>query len=134
MEPPEFAAVKQRVMGESSPSDGHDLDGMSMDFDGYLWHSRLITEVAVRLTGDTDNLIMATCWIAPGCSTVEIAAELERIWLQDLRYQYFEAHMITSGERGVRLDVVTQIAPDDFYVTAAVVVETARPATGGATG
>ena len=77
---------------------------------------------------------MAMCRIAPGCSTVEIAAGLERIWLRDLSYQHFEAHMITADERGVRLDVVTQIAPDDFYVTAAIVAETAWSATRGATG
>ncbi|GAB3884491.1 MULTISPECIES: hypothetical protein [Microbispora] len=133
MDPSEFAAVKQQVMDESFPSSGADLDGMAMDFDAYLWHSPLIREVSVRRTGDTNNLIAATCWTVPGSSTVEIAAELERIWLQDLSYRHFEAHMITADERAVRLDAVTQIAPDDFYVTAAIVAETARPTTGGAT-
>ncbi|MGS2646793.1 hypothetical protein [Streptosporangium sp. LJ11] len=33
----------------------------------------------------------------------------------------------------IRLDAVTQIAPDDFYVTAAILAETARPVTGKAT-
>ncbi|WP_344318356.1 hypothetical protein [Acrocarpospora pleiomorpha] len=121
-------------MGESSPSDGHDLDGMAIDFDVYLWHSPMITEVAVHLTGDTDSLIMTTCRTAPGYPTLEIAAELERIWLRDLRYRHLEVHMITANRRAVRLDAVTQIAPDDFYVTAAIVAETARPATGEATG
>lgn len=90
--------------------------------------------MTVHLAGDTDNLIMATCRTAPGYSTVEIAAELERIWLRDLRYRHWEVHMITANERTVRLDVVTQIAPDDFYVTAAIVAETARLAMGEATG
>ncbi|WP_433433105.1 hypothetical protein [Nonomuraea sp. CA-141351] len=124
----EFAAVKQRVMGESFPSAGDDLDGMAIDFDAYLWRSRLIKEVSVRRTGDTNNLITATCQTVPGCSMVELAAELERVWLLDLRYSYFEAHMITAGEWGVHLDTVTQIAPDGFYVTASIVAETAQSA------
>ncbi|MEO3854616.1 hypothetical protein [Acrocarpospora sp. B8E8] len=124
MELSEFAAVKQRVMGESFPSGGADLDGMAADFHVYLWHSPLITEVVVRLTRDANNLIMATCQTVPGCPTVELAAELERIWSRDLRYRHFEAHMIATNGRCVRLDAVTQIAPDEFYVTAAIVAGT----------
>lgn len=77
---------------------------------------------------------MAACRTVPGYSTVEIAAELERIWLRDLRYLHWEVHMITANERAVRLDAVTQIAPNGFYVTAAIVAETARLALGEATG
>ncbi|WP_218002118.1 hypothetical protein [Microtetraspora malaysiensis] len=126
--------MKQQVMGESFPSSGADLDGMAMDFDAYLWQSPLITEVSVRRTGDTNNLIAATCWTVPEVSTVEIAAELERIWLRDLSYWHFEVHMITADERGVRLDAVTQVAPDGFYVTADIVTEVAGPTAGGVTG
>ena len=53
----------------------------------------------------------------------ELATELERIWLRDLRYSYFEAHVITIGEQRVHRDAVTQIAPDDFYVTASIIAE-----------
>lgn len=129
----EFAAVKQRVMGESFPSAGDDLDGMAIDFDAYLWHSPLIKEVSVRRTGDTNNLITATCQAVPGCSMVELAAELERVWLRDLRYSSFEAHVIAAGERGVHLDAVTQIAPGGFYVTASILAETSQSATGETT-
>ncbi|MEU4572178.1 hypothetical protein [Nonomuraea sp. NPDC023979] len=124
----EFAAVKQSVMSESFPSAGDDLGGMVMDFDAYLWQSPLINEVSVRRTGDRSSLIAATCQAVPGCSTAELAAELERVWLGDLRYSHFEAHVITADERKVRLDGVTQIAPDGFYVTASIIAETAQPA------
>ena len=129
----EFAAVKQRVMSESFSGAGDDLHGMAIDFDACLWHSPLIKEVSVRRTGDTNNLINATCQAMPGCSMVELAAELERVWLRDLRYSSFEAHVITAGERGVHLDAVTQIDPDGFYVTASIVAETAQSATGETT-
>ncbi|MEV4802969.1 hypothetical protein AB0K18_23420 [Nonomuraea sp. NPDC049421] len=129
----EFATAKQRVMGKAFPSAGDDLDGMAIDFDAHLWRSPLIKEVSVRRTGDTNNLITATCQTVPGCSMAELAAELERVWLRDLRYSYFEAHVITAGEQGVHLDAVTQIAPDGFYVTASIVAETAQSATGETT-
>ncbi|OPG11923.1 hypothetical protein [Microbispora sp. GKU 823] len=127
MEASEFAAAKQRVMSESLPSDGNDLDGMALDFDAYLWHSPLISQVVVRLTGDTSHLITAECQATPRCSVTEIAEELERIWLRDLRYRYFEAHTVATNERGVRLDAVTQIAEGGFFVTAAVVADTVQP-------
>nr|WP_062338042.1 hypothetical protein [Herbidospora sakaeratensis] len=119
----EFTAVKQQVMSASFPSSGDDLAGMAIDFDAYLWRSPLLDEVSVRRTGDPGNLIAATCRSVPGCSIADLADELRQIWSRDLRYSYFEAHVITTGERTVRLDAVTQIAPDDFYVTASIVAQ-----------
>ncbi|WP_062431288.1 hypothetical protein [Herbidospora daliensis] len=119
----EFAAVKQQVMTEAIPSAGDDLDGMSTDIDAHLWRSPLIEEVSVRHTGDPNNLIAATIRPVPGCSVAKLAAELERIWSTDLSYSYFEAHVVTTGERMVRLDAVTRIAADGFYLTASIVAE-----------
>ncbi|MEV4248756.1 hypothetical protein AB0J63_35740 [Streptosporangium canum] len=126
MESSEFLAAKRRLMREASPSSGDDLDGMSMDFDAYLWHSPVVREVKVRHTGDTNSLIVATCVPVGGRSEAEIGAGLEQVWLQDLRYRYFEAHMVTLAEGRVQLDVITQIALNDFYVTATIVAETSK--------
>ncbi|MBB4939127.1 hypothetical protein FHR32_003432 [Streptosporangium album] len=126
MESSEFLAAKQRLMGEASPSSGADLGGMLMDFDCYLWHSPVIREVEVHRTGATNSLIAATCVSVSGRSEAEIAVGLEQVWLQDLSYRYFEAHMITLVEGRVQLDVITQIAPQDFYVTATILAETSR--------
>ncbi|WP_406312887.1 hypothetical protein OHA77_30760 [Streptosporangium sp. NBC_01639] len=124
MESSEFLAAKQRLMREAFPSSGDDLDGMSMDFDAYLWHSPVVREVKVRHTGDTNSLIVATCVPVCGHSEAEIGAGLEQVWLQDLSYRYFEAHMVTLAEGRVQLDVITQIALNDFYVTATIMAET----------
>ncbi|MGV9779258.1 hypothetical protein [Streptosporangium sp. NPDC003464] len=126
MESSEFLAAKRRLMGEASPSSGADLGGMVMDFDFYLWSSPVIREVEVRRTGNTNSLIVAICVPVSGRSEVEIGAGLEQVWLQDLSYRHFEAHMITLAEGRVQLDVITQIAPQDFYVTATILAETAR--------
>ncbi|WP_433351264.1 hypothetical protein ACQP25_43480 [Microtetraspora malaysiensis] len=126
MESSEFLAAKQLLMSEAPSSKGADLDGMVMDFDAYLWHSPVTREVEVHRTGDTNSLIMATCVPVSGRSEAEIATSLEQVWLQDLSYQYFEAHMTTLAEGRVQLDVITQIAPQDFYVTATILAETSR--------
>ncbi|MFI7534216.1 hypothetical protein [Streptosporangium sp. NPDC049376] len=126
MKASEFGAVKQRVMRESFPSAGHDLDGMMVDFDIYLRQSPLMKKVRVRGTDDPGGLVVATCRSASGRSAEEIAAELERIWHEDLKYCHFDAHTLTLGDGEVRLNGVTQISPDGFYVTAAIVVTMSR--------
>jgi hypothetical protein len=51
-----------------------------------------------------------------------VASDLRRIWLNDLRYSYAEAHYLEITDTGLQLDAVTRIAADGFYVTARVAI------------
>lgn len=124
MHPSEFAAVKRRVIAESAPSDGFDLDGMAVDFDAHLTRSPLLAEVEVSRTGDPDTLITARCLAVPGATPAQVAAELETIWTRHLSYRHFAAHTLTVDERGAHLEAVTRIDAHGFYVTATITAGT----------
>jgi hypothetical protein len=47
------------LIARARPSDGVNLDGMSIDFDHYLWSSPLLAEVSVTSSADPRRLIDA---------------------------------------------------------------------------
>jgi hypothetical protein len=60
-----------------------------------------------------------------------VAVEIEGVWLRDLRYQHWEAHLVRIEPTSVELDVVTATSEDGYYISGLIVVtwptQTARP-------
>ncbi len=117
-----FMAACAALTAGATPSAGNDLLGMSMDFDVYLFESELLSDVLVASTGDPENLLDVTAIARPGVSDDQVEAELVRAWMDDLRYGFAEAHVVTREPVGVRMRAITKIAPHGFYVTATVTV------------
>jgi len=115
----EFQQTKSRVMASSVPSSGDNLLGMEIDFDAYLDIDGVLDDVLLRATGDPASLLRGTARGRAGIPLDRIAAELEWVWLFELRYRYLEAHFVHAIESAVTLDFVTQIGPAGFYVTGA---------------
>lgn len=114
-----FQLTKARIMASSVQSRGDDFLGMQIDFDAYLEMTDVLDDVVVRPTGDVVSLLQVTARGRAGVPIGRIAAELEWVWLSELRYRYLEAHTIRSAESTVTLDFVTQIGSPGFYVTGA---------------
>lgn len=102
-----FDEAKRQMMAAGTPSDGLNLDGMSIDFDAYLFMAELFEHVAVHQTGDPDCLLIASCRVAPGGTPTAVGEALVRVWQGELRYRYNAAHRLRQDHRGVYLDVVT---------------------------
>jgi hypothetical protein len=117
-----FGADRAELIGGAEPSSSYDLLGMQMDFDAYWFGSEALDNVQVISTGDPDNLLDVTATARPGIGDDEVVDELVRIWTENLRYGYAEAHVVTRGPEGVTLRAVTKIGPQGFYVTATVTV------------
>jgi hypothetical protein len=119
----EFDVVRAALMRDFPPSASHDLAGMEIDFNAYLYGlDDLLSEANAKMTGDPSRLIVATATGKPIATPDAVASALEDVWLTRLRYTYKEAHIVRTDDRSVRLDAVTQIAPDGFYVTAEILV------------
>src|SRR5229473_1898997 len=117
----ELTSVKRKIMARSVPSSGDNLEGMMVDFQHSLEQSRLLTRVRVKKTGDPGCMIEATCQPAANTLTIpEIIAEVERLWMEELRYQPFEAHALVRADYKEALEFITV---SGFYVTGRIAVD-----------
>jgi hypothetical protein len=130
----DFARAKDAIFASGTRSTGDNLLGMEIDFcanlgdppsagegdDGRgLWQ-----DMTISRSEDAEWLITGR---AHGrlANADAIAAQLSRIWDQTLRYPYREAHIVTRTSDEVRLQAVTQMAPNGLWVTADVHVDLA---------
>jgi hypothetical protein len=123
----EFARVRTKIMAQGYPSSGLDLRGMLEDFHHALDQSEILALLWVKKTGQPEQMIDARCEPAVDTVTIDVvAAEIERIWREDLRYSSFEAHALFRHDYDVSLDFVTSSGPGSFYVTGRIAVDTRR--------
>jgi hypothetical protein len=98
--------------------------GMLADFHHSVEQSPLLTRARVRKTGDPPCMIKATAQPAsPTLSPPEIGVEVERIWMEELRYRHFEAHALVSSDEEVALEFVTVMEPGGPHVTGRISVD-----------
>lgn len=98
-----------------------------MDCQAYLEQStllRLARRKTKRKTGDEETMLVVRCEPASVTVTIQnIVTELERIWLNDLRFTA-EAHAISRSGEGVVLAFVTWWPKTmGSYVTGQIVVD-----------
>jgi hypothetical protein len=119
----QFKAVRHAIMANGQPYNSADLDGMTADIHYYLGTAGLFDRIGVKKTGDRRDLLVIRCRPAsPGISPQQVAAQLERIWTQDLRFEHQAAHDLQVNDDTVTLRFVTQWAPGGLYVTGSVIV------------
>lgn len=121
---PDDAAFADAVRAATTglrPADGNNLAGMSMDFDAYLWRCPSIREVAVTSGPNPARQVVARCVAHPWAAPAVVADELLRAWLDDLRYQHWEAHLLRHTPVSVRLDVATKPSEAGYVVTGLIV-------------
>src|SRR5262249_10119582 len=114
-------------MAHGFPSSGIDLRGMIEDFHHAVDQSPLLTPRSVKKTGDPERMIEARCEPAAEALTIpEVIAEIERVWMEELRYRHFEAHAVIHHDHEVSLDFVTLLESGSFYVTGRIAVDTRK--------
>jgi hypothetical protein len=95
---------------------------MEMDFHGHLWSLDELDADSVEVTRfeASELLIRATCRTSPGVGLTAALEAVERVWLQSLRYTFFEAHDSDIDGSEATLQFVTQSGPNEIYVTGRV--------------
>lgn len=125
--PAAYRQLLDHVTRTAAPSSGHDLGGMSVDVEYYLGENPLLTGFELQVRHPHGHapasvpLVQASAAWSPEARDLELserAAFLEWVWTHWLCYTHAGAHVIsTTSEAHVRLDAVTQIDADDFFVT-----------------
>jgi hypothetical protein len=120
----DLEALKERVAAGFNESPGGDLDAMGQDIAAAMRRSGLFTPVMVGKTGGHIHLVEARCGLVEQSTpAARIAAELQRIWLHELRYDDFEAHALLIAPHAVYLDFLTVAREARMYVTGIIKVE-----------
>ncbi|GIG63575.1 hypothetical protein Lfu02_79470 [Longispora fulva] len=120
----QFAEAVRQMTSAVSPADRDNLSGMAMDFDCYLWHCPTLDTVTVTVTTSSDpaRQITAACTAHRSASPALVAQDLRNVWLNYLRYQYREAHLLRQTATTVELDCITQASEDTYYITGLITV------------
>lgn len=77
---------------KNNQSSGYDLQGFCIDVEAFLEDGEMLSDIKVEITDDVNALLLATCNYNKNFSQSEIINEIEKIWLESLRYQEFEIH------------------------------------------
>ncbi|RQX16299.1 hypothetical protein DDE19_16010 [Micromonospora ureilytica] len=117
----EFVAAVRAVADATPPADPDNLSGMEIDFDHYLWRCRSIRQVTVSSSADPARQLTAYCLAEQAAPPHQVAAELEDVWLRDLRYQDWDAHLLKVTPTSVDLHVVTVNSQGGYYITASII-------------
>ncbi|MDT5008949.1 MAG: hypothetical protein QOH57_566 [Mycobacterium sp.] len=120
MDPESFERSKAAIIRRFPASEGDDLLGMEIDFVGHLGGLAELDGTSVRRTNDPFKLIVADAIPNRDATPEQVGAALEEVWVTKLRYPHAESHVLTRGDRWVRLDAFTQISPEGFFVTAEI--------------
>ncbi|WP_410816711.1 CPCC family cysteine-rich protein [Micromonospora sp. 050-3] len=116
----EFVAAVRAVADATPPADPDNLSGMEVDFDHYLWRCRSIRQVTVSSSADPARQLTAHCLAEQAASPQQVAAELEEVWMRDLRYQDWDAHLLQVTPTSVDLHVATRNSQGGYYITASI--------------
>lgn len=124
----EFEKIRAEVCTSGPASDGDNLLGMEIDCCAYLGDpayadddSGLWRNMEVRRSEGAEWLIAGRA-LGRHSDAPAIAAELSKIWDQQLRYHYRSAHTVGTSAESVTFQAVTQIGPGEIWVTAQVEV------------
>ncbi len=123
---PSYHLIRTAIQGNASPGSARDVAGVAVTLRDQLVASGLFETVEVEPTNDPDHLVIALCQFRPDVSEWDVAAHLEEIWDNRIRYRFWEAHAFLTEEDHVELEGATRVSTDGHYVTFHLVAEKAR--------
>jgi hypothetical protein len=119
----ELERVKERIAEQFTASPGSDLEAMMRAMTLSLEQSPMLRNVVARKTGGHAHLIEVECQLATSALALDAAlAEIERIWLEELRYDDFAAHAIEQTDEHAIFDFLTAARDQRLYLSGMIVV------------
>lgn len=121
-----YHRVRTGIQVNASPGGPPALEAVEGTLRDELMSSGLFEEVEVEHTDDPDQLVIALCQFRPQYSEADVARQLERLWGDRVRYEYWEAHAMVTAPDHVELEAATRAGQDGHYVTVHLVAQRAR--------
>jgi len=82
-------------------------------------------DVEVGATDDVDNLVIGMCRFPARLNEDQVARRLARLWEEELRYPFWDAHTTLVWEDQVELEGATRSSAQGHYVTVHIVAQRA---------
>jgi hypothetical protein len=125
MEMVKYHQLRTAVQANASPGAGAQLTLLEAALRDRLIASGLFVGVEVEHTDNPDNLVIAMCEFRPELTEKEIASQLEEIWDNQVRYQFWEAHSTYVEDEHVEFEAATRPDSTGRYVTVHLVAKKA---------
>lgn len=121
-----FHTLRKAVQSNAYPGSDADLAAMGATLQEVLAASGLFEDVEVGATEDPNQLVVGLCHFREGVTEDDIAAYIERVWSDRLRYPLWEAHSVIVDEDHVEFEAATRESTTGHYVTVHLVAQKAR--------
>jgi len=121
-----FHTLRTAVQHNAVPPSTVALSSLEGELRDMLLSSDLFEEVEVEITDNPDALVIALCQFKPDCSEDSIAASLEQIWNDRVRYPFWEAHTTIVAPEHVEFEGATRFSSGGHYATVHLVAQKAR--------
>ncbi|MBN1674097.1 MAG: hypothetical protein JXR37_23815 [Kiritimatiellae bacterium] len=100
----EYSEILDR---HGSRNAGDNLTGFREDICAFLEMSDLLEWVELKHASTPDCMITAVCKLKKSVDMKDAQREVERIWMECLRYPSFEKHRVAQTGEGFVMDFVT---------------------------
>lgn len=125
MELIQYHKMRTAVQANASPGRPDELVSAEHRLAQGLRDSGLFEEVEVGHTDNVDNLVIALCKFPEQLTEAQVAARLEQLWQDVLRYQFWEAHATLVDRDHVEFQGATRTGTNGHYVTVHIVAQKA---------
>lgn len=123
MQPAHFHALRSGVQTNAPPSKGRALARLERILRRRLKRSGLFDTVEVEHTPDPDRLLAGICQYRASLSADDVAAALERLWEDEVAYEFWEVHVTRVDDDFVEFQGATREKVDGPYVTLHLIAE-----------
>ena len=118
-----FHTLRSGVQVNASPLTGRELLAVERLFQESLEESRLFDTIEVEHTEDPDQLVVALCAYRSHLAEELVATGVERLWEEEVRHPFWEAHSVYVDDGYVELEAATRLGPEGKYVTVHLVAQ-----------
>jgi predicted ABC-class ATPase len=126
MEIAQYHKLRRAVQTNAAPGTARELRAVKADLQAALASVGLFEDVEVDYTDDLDHLVIAMVTFPEQLNRSEVAARLELMWQDRLRYPFWEAHSTRVDDDQVEFQGATRAGSTGHYVTLHIVAQMAR--------
>jgi hypothetical protein len=121
----DYHKLRRAVQSNAHPGAASELRPLEERLRESLLATGLLVDVEVGRTDDVDHLLIALCSFPAEQDGEQVAAVLERLWQDRLRYGFWEAHATLVDEDQVEFQGATRADQRGHYATFHIVAQKA---------
>lgn len=121
----QFHKLRTAIQDNAYPGSGAEVVTVESTLRDVLMASGLFETVEVEHTEDRDQLVIALCQFRPFYTEADVAARLEEIWRDRVRYPFWAAHAIRVEPGHIEFEAATRHSGEGHYVTVHLVAQPA---------